>query len=208
HLARRVAAHELRHERGRVARRVLLEMRDRVVVIDGLGSVALAQMIDGDVHDDPVEPGVDAGRPLEAVEGAVRAKEGVLHDVEGGVAIVDHAEGERVGATAVALEYLTEGVLIALPAALHELFVRRIIFLTGDRRFGAQGIHPDQQWPRSGLYAAPSLRQRAPSVQAPPAALGLGGRPYSKMSAAATPGSRGRRLAGRRRRGARLATSP
>ena len=80
-----------------------------VVDLDGASTCLGALLVDAEVHADPVDPRREGGVPLEVCELLVGLDERVLDDVHGVVAVFEHADGDRVEATLVALDELLEG---------------------------------------------------------------------------------------------------
>src|SRR5690606_10260923 len=70
-------------------------------------------MIEVDVVGDPVEPGREAGPPLEAGEAAVGPEEGLLGEIVGEGAIAGEAEEEPADLALMAADQLGEGPLVA-----------------------------------------------------------------------------------------------
>jgi hypothetical protein len=66
--------------------------RGLVGEVDRLLALVLAEVVDRQVHDDPVEPRIEGRLALELVEVPVGLDEGVLDHVEGVVLVADHAE--------------------------------------------------------------------------------------------------------------------
>src|SRR5690606_22326008 len=97
-----------RQERA-VPRDLVVATADPVVVLEALGVAPAPDVVDREVHDDPVEPGVEAALPFELADVAVDLDECVLHDVERVLLALHDTEGDGVRAPMVALEQGAEG---------------------------------------------------------------------------------------------------
>src|SRR5207249_4946622 len=91
-----------------------------------LAELALAALlVDAEVEGNAVEPGIEAGVALEAVEVLVSPREGLLHDIEGVFPVPEHAYRERGHPALVPLDQLAERVPITLTGAQDELPIAR-----------------------------------------------------------------------------------
>jgi tRNA C32,U32 (ribose-2'-O)-methylase TrmJ len=92
-----------------------------------LHPAAPAELIDAQVIGDAIEPSVKARRALKAAEVSMDLDKGLLADVQGVLAVVEHAEREGVDAPLIALNELTKGLLVAALAALDQALVFDLI---------------------------------------------------------------------------------
>jgi hypothetical protein len=93
-------------------------------------------LVDAEVHHDPVQPGVEARGALEGADVLVHLDEGFLDDVERVGLVLDDAEGHREGTPVVAFIELAKGGLIPGLQPLDELHIDMtpVHLRLGDRR--------------------------------------------------------------------------
>src|ERR1043165_6877044 len=112
----------------------------------------LAEVVDGEVHDDPVQPGEEAGVAFKLVQVLVSLDESVLDHVQGVVLVTDHTKRQRVGAPVVPLEQRLERVAIAALRSDNQLAViDRVTSMRRDGRSLTRLIHagPSYHGPHS-----------------------------------------------------------
>ena len=73
-----------------------------------------AQVIQGAVHDDAIEPGAEVGAPFESIEMEKRVEETLLDDVLGILLAAGQTKGEVVHISPVTLDQRQEDVHIAV----------------------------------------------------------------------------------------------
>src|SRR5262249_18149498 len=129
-----VAAQELGEQLPRSGRRLLLQVRERVVIVHLLLARLLAFVIDCDVHDDPIQPGIDARVPRKAGWVPERLEDRPLPHIERRVAVAPDPERGGVGPPLVPLEHQSERVPVARLAAVDERCIRVVIVMLPDRR--------------------------------------------------------------------------
>ncbi len=96
--------------------------RRRLGLVGDLGAcLALAQVVERRVHGDAVDPGGEAGAAVEAVQGAVGAQEGLLHDVLGAGRVAGDAVGEVEDHASMTVHQGSEGVLVTRGSPPHQL---------------------------------------------------------------------------------------
>ncbi len=103
---------------------------DGVVKLGLAGDLFAAQGVDGDVHHDPVNPGVKGGLAAEAADGLPCLEEPVLGEVPGVLLVVHHVVNHRINFSPVTGYELIEGCGITTLATAYEVSV------VGDRVLG------------------------------------------------------------------------
>src|SRR6185503_11261235 len=96
-----------------------------VGLVVALAALARAQVVDREVGDDAVDPGVGAPAGVEARAVLPHAEEGDLDDVAGLLEVAEHAEGHLQQGRGLALHQLVEGALVAGAQPLEQLEVGR-----------------------------------------------------------------------------------
>ena len=124
------------HRLGVIARRglvLVLELHRAIVLLDPsghrVGGAALAQEIDAEVRDDPIEPRREVVAEIEAVEAPEHPQEGLLCEVLRILVGGHQVPGHAVRPALMALDQTPEGVLLSRLRPLDERVIDGGLFL-------------------------------------------------------------------------------
>ena len=98
-------------------------MKRALVEVQVLAPAAFSDVVDGNVHDDAIQPGVKAGAALELVDVLMHLDEGFLNGVESVVFVLEDAHGHRKGSTMIFVEERSKSGRISSLYALYQIIV-------------------------------------------------------------------------------------